>query len=147
MFGIIKKMFIVSSTNIVNASNHTKCTSLINQKCNIQPTLINLHLNKWSQELRYYPFAVKLDKCVGSYDTLNDLSNRVCVPNKTEGLNTQQVTIDISCRRKCHFDGRKCNSNQKWNNDKCQCECKNLTYVKKIMFGILLDVVVKMENI
>ena len=21
------------------------------------------------------------------------------------------------------FDGRKCNSNQKWNNDKCRCEC------------------------
>ena len=112
-----------------------------------QSTFINLHPNEYSQSLHCYPFAVNLERCVGSYDTLNDLSNRVCVPNKTEGLNTQQITIDISCRRKCHFDGRKCNSNQKWNNDKCQCECKNLTYVKKIMFGILLDVVVKMENI
>ena len=27
---------------------------------------------------------------------------------------------------KCKFDGRKCNSNQKWNNDKCSCKCKNL---------------------
>ena len=109
MFGIIKKMFVVSSTNIANASNHTKYTSLSNRKCNIQPTLINLHLNECSQELCYYPFAVKLDKCVGSYDTLNDLSNRVCVPNKAEGLNKQQITIDISCRRKFHFYGRKCN--------------------------------------
>ena len=25
----------------------------------------------------------------------------------------------------CNFGGRKCNSNQKWNNDKCWCECKN----------------------
>ena len=25
----------------------------------------------------------------------------------------------ISCECKCKFDGRKCNSNQKWNNDKC----------------------------
>ena len=25
----------------------------------------------------------------------------------------------ISCEFKCKFDGRKCNSNQKWNNDKC----------------------------
>ena len=127
MFGIIKKMFIVSSTNIVNASNHTKCTSLINQKCNIQPTLINLHLNEWSQELRYYPFAVKLDKCVGSYDTLNDLSNRVCVPNKTKdsklnvygiitGKNGSKIlTKHVSCNCECKFDGRKCNSNQKWN--------------------------------
>ena len=30
---------------------------------------------------------VKLDRCVGSCNTLNDLSNKVCVPNKTEDLN------------------------------------------------------------
>ena len=43
MFGIIKKMFIVLLTNIVNGSNHTKCISLSNQKCMIQSALINLH--------------------------------------------------------------------------------------------------------
>ena len=74
MFGLIKKMFIVVLSNIVNASNHTRCVSLSNQKCKIQPTLINLHPNEHSQELHYYPFAVKLDKCVGSYNTLNGLS-------------------------------------------------------------------------
>ena len=30
---------------------------------------------------------VKLGRCVGSCNTLNDLSNKVCVPNKTEDLN------------------------------------------------------------
>ena len=30
------------------------------------------------------------------------------------------------CECKCNFNGRKCNSNQKWSNDKCWCECKNL---------------------
>ena len=72
----------VSVTNIVNASTHTKC-----QKCEIQPTLINLHPNEYNQELHYYPFAVKLDRYVGSCSTLNGLSNKVCVPNKTEDLN------------------------------------------------------------
>ena len=52
-----------------------------------KPILIPLHPNECSQELYYYPFAVKLDKCVGSCNTLNDLSNKVCVPNKTEDLN------------------------------------------------------------
>ena len=47
-----------------------------------QPTLINLHPNEYSQGLCYYPLAVNLDRCVGSCDTLNDLSNRVCVPKK-----------------------------------------------------------------
>ena len=33
----------------------------------------------------------------------------------------------ISCDCKCKFDDRKCNLNQKWNNDKYQCKCKNTT--------------------
>ena len=54
MFGIIRKHFIVILTNIiVNASNHTKCVSLNNGKCEIQPTLINVHPNEYNQELHY----------------------------------------------------------------------------------------------
>ena len=46
MFGLIKKMIIVLLTNtIVNASNHTKCVSLSNQKCMTQPSLINLRIS------------------------------------------------------------------------------------------------------
>ena len=45
----------------------------------IQPTIINLHPNEYSQELHCYPFAVKLDRCVESCNTLNDLCNKVCV--------------------------------------------------------------------
>ena len=70
-------------TSIVNASNHTKCVSLSNQKCEIQPSLINLHPNEYRQELHDYLFVVKLDRCVGSCNTLNDLSNKVCNPKKT----------------------------------------------------------------
>ena len=66
----------------VNGSNYTKCMSLRNQKCMIQPTLINLHPNEWSQEFHYNSFTVKLDRCVGSCHNLNDLSNKRCVPIK-----------------------------------------------------------------
>ena len=34
-----------------------------------QPTLFNLHPNKYILELLYYPFAVNLDPCMGSYNT------------------------------------------------------------------------------
>ena len=124
MFGIIKKVFIVLSTGIVSASNHTKRVSLSNQKCMTQPTLINLHLNEYSQEFHYYPFSVKLDRCVGSCNALNDLSNKVCVPNKTEDLNlsvfnmitgineSKTLAKHILCECKCKSYGRKCDSNQ-----------------------------------
>ena len=32
----------------------------------------------------------------------------------------------VSCESEGKFDGRKYNSNQKWNNNKCWCGCKNL---------------------
>ena len=124
MFGLIKEIFIGLLITIVNASNHTKFVSLSNQKCMIQPTLINFHPNEYSQELHYYPFAVKLDRCVRSCNNLNELSNKVCVPNKTEDLNlsmfnmitgineSRTLTKHISCKCNCRFDGRKCNSDQ-----------------------------------
>ena len=131
MFELNKKIFIGLLTDIVSASNHTKCVSLSNQKYMTQATLINLHSNEYSQDFHYYPFAVKLHRCVGTCNTLNDLSNEVCVPNKIEDLNlsvlnmitgineSKTLTKHISCKFKCRFHGRKCNSNQWWNNDKC----------------------------
>ena len=110
---LLKKCFIGLLTGLVNGSNHAKCALLSNQKCMTQPTLINLHPNEYSQEFHYYSFAVKLERCVGSCNTLNDLSNRVCIPNKTKDLNlsvfnmikgtnaSKTLTKDISCECKC----------------------------------------------
>ena len=124
MFRLIKKMFVGLLISIVNVFIDTKCMSLSNQKCMTQPILINLHPNGYSKEFHYYPFAVKLDRCVGSSNILNDLSNKVCAQNKTEDLNLSVLNMitginvsttlanHISCKCKCEFDGRKCNSNQ-----------------------------------
>ena len=46
--------------------------------------LIILNPNEYSH---YYWFAVKLNRCVGIFNSMNDLSNKVCIPNKTEDLN------------------------------------------------------------
>ena len=36
------------------------------------------------------------------------------------GINEFKTLIKpISCESKCKFEGRKCSSNQKWNNNKC----------------------------
>ena len=120
MFGLITKIFIVLLCNIVNG-------------CKIQPysTLIKVDPNEYSQEFQHYPFAVKFSRCVGSCNTLNHLSNKICVANKTD-LNlsrfsmitrmnkTETLTKHISHKCKNKFDGKKYNSNQWWNNDKCR---------------------------
>ena len=60
-------------------------------------------------KLHYNSFADKLDRCIGSCNTLSDFSNKVCAPSKTEDLNihvfnittrkneTKLLTKDISC--------------------------------------------------
>ena len=78
-----------------------------------------------TQDFCCYPFAIKLDRCVGSCNTLTDLSNKLCAPIKTEDLNlsilnmitgmNQSKTLikkQISSEYKCKFDQRKCNSDQ-----------------------------------
>ena len=87
----------------------------------IRPTLINLHPNEYSQEFHYYPFVVKLERCIGSYNTLHDLSNKVCVPNKTEDLNLGVLNVITGINE--------------------------LKHVKKTMFRILLLAIKKMKNI
>ena len=110
---------------VVNASSHRKYVSLSSQKCEIQHTLINLHPNEYSQELHYYPFAVKLNIYLGSFTTINDLSNNVCVWNKAKdlnihgfnmitGINEWKILIKQTSREcKFKFNGGKCRSNQK----------------------------------
>ena len=57
----------------------------------------------------------------------------MCSKRRFKSKRVQQITgIDdsktltkhISCKRKCNFDSRKCNSDQKWNSKKCRCERK-----------------------
>ena len=138
MFGLIKNIFIWLLNDLVNECNHTKCMSLINQKCMIWPTFVHLHHSEYKKNFNY-SFAVKLDRFVGSCNTLNDL----CVPNETEDLNlsafkmiagineSKTLTNNISHKCKWKLDGRKCNSDEWWNNNKCRCECKKLHVCEK----------------
>ena len=86
MFGLIKKIFTGLLTGLVNGCNHTKCVWLGNHNCMTQSTLLNLHPNEYSQEFHSYPFAVKLDRCVGSYNALNELSDKVCQKQPSRGV-------------------------------------------------------------
>ena len=71
-----------------------------------------------------------------SYNTLDELPNKVCVPNESENLKlnvfnkiagiseSKTITKHIPCKFIYKFKCRKCNLNQMWNNNKCWCECK-----------------------
>ena len=77
---------------------------------------------------------ISIDKCIGS---CNVLSPKIFVIKETKDMYVQEFNMKankneakpmkkhISCDCKCKFNSTKHNSNQKWNNKTCQCECKN----------------------
>ena len=74
--------------------------------------------------IHYYQFEVRLYRRIGSFNNINDLSNKVCVPNKTQDLNlsvlnmiagineSKILTKHISCKCKYRCDEKECNSEQ-----------------------------------
>ena len=94
MFEFIQKIIIGLLTSLVNASNHTKCVFVTDQKYTLQPTSINLHPNEYTKGLRYYPFEVNLGR-VSEVNTFTDLSIKVCVLNKTEDLNLNMLNMIV----------------------------------------------------
>ena len=65
--------------------------SLNNQSCMTRPTLIDINPVKFN----YYPFMISLDKCNGSCNNADHLSDKVCVPSKAKGINVE-VFIKIT---------------------------------------------------
>ena len=64
------------------------------------------------------------------FQTKQDLS--LSILNMITGINeSKELTKHISCECKCRFDGRKRNSDQWWNNDKCCCKCKTRDVCEK----------------
>ena len=79
--------FSRSISNTANTPDHVKCISWNNQQRLNQPTIINVPPDEYMEGLSYYSFAVNLDRCMKSCNTLSNLFNEICVPNKTEDLN------------------------------------------------------------
>ena len=130
MFSLIKQIFIVLlSFSESLESDQTKCLFLNDGSYMVRPGLIDFN----PVERKYYAFMISLDKCTAS---CNVLSPKVYVPKETKDINVKAfnmltnrneaktVTKHIPSDCKCKLNSATCNSNQRWNNKTCQCECK-----------------------
>ena len=130
--------------NIVNASNHTESVLLSNQKCVIQSTPINLDPNECNQEFCYHLFLVILDRRVGSFNTQwfkpkrfqHDYSNQWI---ENHSIFQANVNVNLMKQNVIQINGGIIIN--------VNVSVKLFMHVKKIKFGILVHVIVKMENI
>ena len=61
------------------------CISMKNQECQVRPEIINVN----STEPVFYPFSIKISKCSGSCNNINDPYAKICVPDVVEDLNVK----------------------------------------------------------
>ena len=86
MLGFIKKVFFTAmtffSSNILNV-NSLKWVSMSNQECKARPKIIDVNNN----EPVFYPYSIKVNKCSGSCNNINDPYTKLCVPDIIKNIN------------------------------------------------------------
>ena len=121
MLIFIKKMFFTAmrifSCNILNV-NSLECVSMNNQECKIRSEIINVYTN----EPMFYPYSIKINKCKGSCNTINDPHVKFCVPDTIKNTNvkvlnpmsrtneTRHIECHKNCKCKCRLDASVCNN-------------------------------------
>ena len=107
--------------------------SVINQKCRPRPKILDV--NEGIGEALFYPYKVLVNKCSGSYNTLDNPMSKTCVPKIIKNVNMQVYSFLIrlnetrnvlwheSCKCVCKLNSSVCNNKQIWNDDTCRCDC------------------------
>ena len=136
MFVFIKKMFHIGSLflSILVGTTPLNCISMKNQECKVRPGSINVNSNNPI----IYPFSIKIDKCSGNCNSINNPYAKICVPDVIKDLNvkvfhlmsrtneTGLIKWHEKCKCECRLDAIICNNKQRWNKNKCRCKCKEL---------------------
>ena len=124
MFGFIKKCFFTAITffsyNVFNV-NSLEGVSMNNQECKIRQKIINVNTN----ELMFYPYSIKIDKCRGSCNTINYPYDNLCVPDTIKNINvkvfnlmsrtneTRDIEWNKTFKCKCILDAGVCSNKQR----------------------------------
>ena len=136
-FRFIKKCFFTAITfinfDVLNVYS-LECVSMNNQECKIRTEIINLNNN----EAIFYPYSIKINRCKGSCNTINDSYAKICVPDQIKNTNVKvfnllsrtnerrRIKWNKTCKCKYKLDASICNNKQRWNDDKGRRECKEL---------------------
>ena len=135
IFSFAKKVFVlgltVLSSSITGALN---CVSLKNQECKVRPKIVDVSSNNPI----FYSFSVKINRCSGNCNSINDLYAKICVPDVAKNLNikafnlmsrtneTRSIKLHGTSKCICRLNKIICNNKQRWNKDQCRCVCRAL---------------------
>ena len=104
----VKKVFFVGLTILSDFTNALNCISMKNQEYKTRPQVININSNNPI----FYPFSIKINKCSGNCNNINNPYAKICVPDVTKDLNVKVFNL-MSRNNETRFI--------KWHK---QCKCK-----------------------
>ena len=133
MFGCVKWIFVSAMMFFgcnLSSVNPLECVSMNNQECKLRPEIANVNSNGPV----FYPFGIKRSKCSDSCNNISDPYAKLCVPDVLKNMNVKAFNLmsrtnetrHETCKCECRLDASVCNSKQRWNNDKCRREWKEL---------------------
>ena len=109
------------------------CLLLKNQECKVRKVIID-------NDYMTFPYKIKVDKCVGSCSDVENPYFKVCLAGKAKNISVK--VFDLISRKNVLKNvsfHESCNNKQKWNKDKCRCECLEIKESDS-NFGMLLTV-------
>ena len=74
IFRLVKKVFFLALTILSNVTNALDCISMKNSECKVGPEIISINNNN----PMFYPFSIKVNKCNGNCNNVNDPYARIC---------------------------------------------------------------------
>ena len=104
------------------------CLVLKDQECAVRKAIID-------NGYMTFPYKIKVDKCIGSCDDVENPYFEVCLPDVVKNISVK--TLDLISSKNvlknisfhqggkcgCLLDEKVCYNKQKWNEEKCRCEC------------------------
>ena len=110
IFRLIKKAFFLGLIILSNFTNALDCVSMKNQKCKVRPEIVDINSNNPI----FYPFSIKINKCSGNCNNINDPYAKICVPDIVKNLNVRIFNLLARTNETRHIN---------WH-EKCKCICR-----------------------
>ena len=89
IFRLIKKVFFFGLTVVSNFTNALDCISMKNQQCKVRPEIISIN----SDNPMFYLFIIKVNKCNGNCNNINDPYAKIWVPDIVKNLNVKAFNL------------------------------------------------------
>ena len=91
MFVFFKKIFCIGFLFLSNLVSTTplSCILIKNQECKVRPKIVDINSNNPI----FYPFSIKINKCSGSCNNINNPYAKICVPDVIKDLNVRVFNL------------------------------------------------------